>query len=150
AALEEMSARRLRVGVRDHAFVMALCEAKTWGRLESLHLSGMNFTRDLFDGFLAHPSLSGLRELELVGCRLDLYKLTRLANCPALANLRRLTLDDDTPILGPLTKSRHLNRLTSVRGWGEEDDVIAFVRSPNAGHVRWLHAETFTDKIAEA
>src|SRR5262249_38304873 len=35
-------------------------------------------------------------------------------------------------------------------GWGEDGDVIDFVNSPNADHVRLLCPRTFSDRVARA
>ncbi len=147
-AIEQMRARSLHVLPNGGtSFVTALCEATRWGPLEDLTLMAAELESEQFSRFLAHPALGGLRQLELVDCGLEPAAVSLLASCPRLANLNRLGID---VACGPLARSGHLEGLTHLRAGGGEDDVVAFVESPNASHLRWLRIDTFTDRIAAA
>jgi len=126
-----------------------LCAAARWGRLQRLVLWRSRFAPGDFARFLEHPALVDVRELYLADCALGAAEVEQLAGCPRLANLSRLWISDH-PALGPLARSEHLCRLSYLSAAGSESDVIDFVNSPNAGHVRWLRIPVLTDSVAAA
>jgi uncharacterized protein (TIGR02996 family) len=129
--------------------VEVLCERSRWGGLRHLCLVSAELELSLFERLVGHPANVGLRSIALLDT-LSSESHRSLADASNLTSLTGLDLGPGKAILGLLARSRYLTRLTNVRGWGSEAEVIDFVTSPNADHVRWLSPETFSDRIAGA
>jgi uncharacterized protein (TIGR02996 family) len=152
-AIERMQAKVLCVSaLPGSSLVPALCQACSWGPLKSLILGHTSFAVGVFERLLGCPHLAGLRELYLSGYPITAQQAALLAACPHLKNLARLSVEAITPLLGPLARSRHLTGLQRIVGWGSEDDVIDFVASENADHLRWLFVPALglSDRVVEA
>jgi uncharacterized protein (TIGR02996 family) len=123
----------------------ALCQARNWGRLRSLEIHNAPFALGDLDRFLAHPGLANLEHLVLRQCQLSPWDMKRLAACPLLGNLRRLEVQGNLGAFTALARSKCIRQLRSLSGCDEDAGVIAFLRSPNAAHLRRLNFECDDD-----
>jgi len=71
---------------------LRLIAAQAWPRLRVLALSGNAFTSDGIAALVRSPIASRLVRLDLANCDLDDHAIKLLADAPALAGLRSLTL----------------------------------------------------------
>jgi uncharacterized protein (TIGR02996 family) len=119
----------------------AFCEALSWGRLSSLSLAYARFQLGEIDRFLDHPGLANLEHLALRYCHLSAWDMKRIAACPLLGNLRHLDVRGNRGAFTALAGSKTIRQLRSLAGTDEDAGVIAFLRSPNAAHLRRLALE---------